>query len=93
MTDRRMDRRKSKKVALAREKVRVRRQIFATGVMISALFGAMIVYFLIYSNSNSKELFENDYNKREEALLEKNTRGKIYAASGEVLAEIGRAHV
>lgn len=87
MTDRRMDRRKSKKAALAREKVRVRRQIFATGVMISALFGAMIVYFLIYSNSNSKELFENDYNKREEALLEKNTRGKIYAASGEVLAE------
>lgn len=61
--------------------------MFISGAVISALFGAMIVYFLIYTNSNSKQLFENDYNKREEALLEKNTRGKIYASSGEVLAE------
>lgn len=79
--------RKAKASALAREKTRVRRQVFISGVAISALFGAMIVYFLIYTNSNSKQLFENDYNKREEALLEKNTRGKIYAASGEVLAQ------
>lgn len=79
--------RKAKASALAREKSRVRRQVFVSGAAISALFGAMIVYFLIYTNSNSKQLFENDYNKREEALLEKNTRGKIYAASGEVLAQ------
>lgn len=79
--------RKAKASALAREKTRVRRQVFISGAAISALFGAMIVYFLIYTNSNSKQLFENDYNKREEALLEKNTRGKIYAASGEVLAQ------
>ncbi len=79
--------RKAKASALVREKTRVRRQVFFSGAAISALFGAMIVYFLIYTNSNSKQLFENDYNKREEALLEKNTRGKIYAASGEVLAQ------
>lgn len=79
--------RKARASALAREKTRVRRQVFISGAVISALFGAMIVYFLVYTNSNSKQLFENDYNKREEALLEKNTRGKIYAASGEVLAQ------
>ncbi len=79
--------RQRKKAALAKEKIRVRKQVFASGAMISALFGAMIVYMVSYTNSNSKELFENDYNTREEALLEKNTRGTIYAASGEVLAE------
>lgn len=83
------DRRKAqqKKAALMREKQQVRRQVFVTGALVSALFAAMIVYFLVYSSRNSKQLFENDYNKREEALLEKNVRGKIYASGGEVLAE------
>ncbi len=76
-----------KKAALLKEKAQVRRQVFVTGSLVSVLFAAMIVYFLVYTNSNSKQLFENDYNKREEALLEKNVRGKIYASTGEVLAE------
>lgn len=76
-----------KKAALLKEKATVRRQVFVTGALVSTLFLAMIVYFLVYTNRNSKELFENDYNKREEALLEKNVRGKIYASGGEVLAE------
>ena len=76
-----------KRAALLKEKAQVRRQVFVTGALVSVLFAAMIVYFLVYTNSNSKQLFENDYNKREEALLEKNVRGKIYASTGEVLAE------
>ena len=80
-------RQRSKKAALAREKTRVRKQVFISGALISALFGAMIVYMVVYTNSNSEELFENDYNKREEALLEKNTRGTIYSSDGQVLAE------
>ena len=85
MTDHR--RAQQKKAALLREKAKVRKQVFVTGALVCSLFAAMTVYFLVYSNRNSKKLFENDYNKREEALLEKNVRGKIYAASGEVLAE------
>ena len=85
MTDHR--RAQQKKAALLREKAKVRKQVFVTGALVCSLFAAMTVYFLIYTNKNSKQLFENDYNKREEALLEKNVRGKIYAASGEVLAE------
>lgn len=85
MTDHR--RAQQKKAALLREKAKVRKQVFVTGALVCSLFAAMTVYFLVYTNRNSKKLFENDYNKREEALLEKNVRGKIYAASGEVLAE------
>ena len=85
MTDHR--RAQQKKAALLREKAKVRKQVFVTGALVCSWFAAMTVYFLIYTNKNSKQLFENDYNKREEALLEKNVRGKIYAASGEVLAE------
>ncbi len=76
-----------KRAALAREKARVRRQVFSTGAIISALFGAMIAYIVVYANSNSKTLFENDYNTREETLLEQNVRGKIYSSDGEILAE------
>jgi cell division protein FtsI/penicillin-binding protein 2 len=76
-----------KRAALAREKARVRRQVFSTGAIISALFGTMIVYIVVYANSNSKTLFENDYNTREETLLEQNVRGKIYSSDGEILAE------
>ena len=80
-------RRQKKKAALLREKKQVRHHILFTGILMTAVFAGMVVYLLVFSNAKAEELFENDYNRRQEILLSQNIRGKIYSADGVVLAE------
>ena len=51
------------------------------------LFTAMSIYICTYTYDHQDELFENDYNHREEKLLSQNLRGMIYSADGKVLAQ------
>ncbi|SDZ77919.1 Cell division protein FtsI/penicillin-binding protein 2 [Lachnospiraceae bacterium NK3A20] len=74
-----------RRAALLKEKLRVKKDIIVTAVLMSAIFLAMTVYMVVYSASQEQTLFENDYNGREEALLSKNQRGKIYADDGKTV--------
>ena len=47
----------------------------------------MMGYTCYYAISNQQELISNSYNGRQELLVAQNTRGTIYAAGGQVLAE------
>ena len=69
-----------KAAARIREKKRVRKEIMVSSVILSIMFAAMILYVCFYAAKYKQELFDNDYNGREEILLAKNLRGKIYAA-------------
>lgn len=52
-----------------------------------ALFLGMMGYTCYYAINNQQELINNSYNGRQELLISQNTRGTIYAAGGQVLAE------
>lgn len=71
---------------MSSQKKKVRREIFLTGGIVLALFVSMILYMCIYAATHEQNLFTNDYNSREEILLDKNVRGNIYSADGQVLA-------
>ena len=47
----------------------------------------MMGYTCYYAITNQQELINNSYNGRQELLIAQNTRGTIYAAGGQVLAE------
>ena len=51
------------------------------------LLAGMTVYLMDYVMSNQETLFNNSYNSRQKVLAQENTRGTIYAGSGEVLAK------
>ena len=55
--------------------------------MFTLLFLGMAGYITHYSVTNQQELINNSYNKRQEVLLAQNSRGSIYSADGQVLAE------
>ena len=75
--------RKNKKQQLKREKYRA---LLTAGIFI-LLFGVMSYSFVSYALSQQEALFDNSYNGRESQMLAENTKGKILAADGEVLAE------
>lgn len=78
---------KKRHAALLREKREVRSHVHFTGILFSVVFCAMVIYLLVFANAQAEELFENDYNSRQEALLSQNIRGNIYSADGEILAQ------
>lgn len=47
----------------------------------------MMGYTCYYAITNQQELINNSYNGRQELLIAQNTRGTIYAAGGQILAE------
>lgn len=51
------------------------------------VFLGMMGYTCYYAITNQQELINNSYNGRQELLTAQNTRGSIYAAGGQVLAE------
>lgn len=61
-------------------------QLIGTAVFFCCLFAGLIAYLCIYIPSNSQKLFANSYNSRQNKLAEKNMRGTIYSADGEILA-------
>lgn len=63
------------------------RDFWFTAIFFSLIFIGMCSYYIHYVYDNSQDMINNSYNKRQHLLVAKNTRGKIYSAEGEVLAE------
>ena len=73
---------------IEREKKAARFHIIFFAVLFALLFGWMCFYFTQTAIEDKVELFNNDYNKRDELLEARNRRGSIYASDEEtVLAE------
>lgn len=51
------------------------------------VFLCMMGYTCHYAITHQQELINNSYNGRQELLISQNTRGTIYAAGGQILAE------
>ena len=65
---------------------KMNRQLTGSAILFSGLFLGLIIYLCVYVSSNTEALFNNSYNSRQSVLAQKNTRGTIYAADGEILA-------
>lgn len=52
-----------------------------------AVFLGMMVYICHYSITHRQELINNSYNGRQQMLIAKNVRGRIYSRDGDILAE------
>ena len=70
---------------LEREKKAARFHIILFAVVFALLFGWMCFYFTQTAIEDKVELFNNDYNKRDELLETRNRRGRIYASDEETL--------
>ena len=66
---------------------RANRNLIGTAAFFCCLFAGLIIYLCTYVTSNSEALFNNSYNSRQAVLATKNTRGTIYSADGEILAQ------
>ncbi len=59
--------------------------------LVSLLFFGLIIGMLVFlgkfTAENEQEMINNSYNSRQQILLSRNYRGKIFAADGEILAE------
>lgn len=68
-------------------KKRRNRQILAVTWLFVGLFFAMMGYTCHYAVTHRQTLMNNSYNTRQEILIAQNSRGTIYAAGGQKLAE------
>ena len=70
---------------LEQEKKAARAHIFFFAIAFAVLFGWMCFYFTSTAIEDKVELFDNDYNHRDELLATRNRRGSIYASDSETL--------
>lgn len=63
------------------------RDFYFTGILFSLLFIGMIGYYVYFVHENGNKMIDNSYNSRQYILAGQNTRGTIYSADGQVLAE------
>ena len=63
------------------------RELYFTGGFFSLLFLAMIGYYIYFVQENGWDMINNSYNSRQYILASQNTRGTIYSADGEILAQ------
>lgn len=61
-------------------------KMYVTMLAFFVMFLMMSVYFVYYNLTNQSDLFNNNYNSRQELLAEQNVRGCIYSSDGEKLA-------
>ena len=66
---------------------RSNRELYFTGIFFALLFVSMIGYYIYFVQENGRKMINNSYNSRQYILASQNTRGSIYSADGEVLAE------
>ena len=75
----------SRKIGKKRKKRN--RQILTVTYLFVAVFLCMMGYTCYYAITNQQELINNSYNGRQELFVAQNSRGNIYAAGGQILAE------
>lgn len=63
------------------------REINITAGIFVMLFLTLSGYLVYYTATNEEELVNNNYNPRQQMLMQQNSRGSIYARDGSVLAE------
>lgn len=71
---------------MKRENRQKNSKMYVTMLAFFAAFLMMAVYFVRYNLTNQSDLFNNNYNSRQELLAEQNIRGSIYSSDGEKLA-------
>lgn len=76
-----------RQVPAKKEKVSQDREIIHVTYFFAALFLALSAYIMVYAATHEEELVNNSYNPRQQMLIAQNTRGTIYSADGEALAE------
>lgn len=82
-----MKSRKEKSSSKKKSRFCLNRELYGCAALMVCLFAGMTVYLMDYVMSNQETLFNNSYNSRQKVLAQENTRGTIYAGSGEVLAK------
>ena len=68
---------------LEKERKAARSHIIFFAILFAVLFGWMCFYFTQTAIEDRVELFDNDYNHRDELLATRNRRGGIYASDSE----------
>lgn len=63
------------------------KEIVLVSIIFVALFLSLIIYLCKFVATREQDMINNSYNSRQEILLSRNYRGKIYAKDGEILAE------
>ncbi len=76
-----------KRLGKKQQKKKWNNQIMVVTYLFVIVFLCMMGYTCHYAITHQQELINNSYNGRQELLISQNTRGTIYAAGGQILAE------